>query len=218
MQWALNLVIFKLLTGIDFLSILCKPALKWMSQYCLDNFSLVEVMTLCPQATSNYLNQCCPSSMMPYGVNPPQTFKMPGIPYLMICIVLGRSRNNMDQKIPIWVNNPQMLLMTWSPSMWAIWALIRTQDPASICSRSKTENKRPKACCEILKRVHYELMNEILWYGNIFHITVPWEWNPPVTGWFSLQRAKRYVALKRFLLLAWSACWKNSLFASDLRG
>ena len=48
-------------------------ALRWMWQDLTDDKStLVEVMAWCRQATSHYLNQCWPRSMLPYGVTRPQ--------------------------------------------------------------------------------------------------------------------------------------------------
>ena len=37
-----------------------------------DKSTLVQVMAWCRQATSHYLNQCWPSSMLPYGITRPQ--------------------------------------------------------------------------------------------------------------------------------------------------
>ena len=37
-----------------------------------DKSTLVQVMAWCHQATSHYLSQCWPSSMLPYGVTRPQ--------------------------------------------------------------------------------------------------------------------------------------------------
>ena len=48
-------------------------ALWWMPQDLIDDKStLVQVMACCCQATSHYLSQCWPRSMMSYGVNRPQ--------------------------------------------------------------------------------------------------------------------------------------------------
>ena len=51
----------------------CETALRWAPQNYIDNFSsLVQVMAWCCQAPSQYLSQCWPSSMPPYGVTRPQ--------------------------------------------------------------------------------------------------------------------------------------------------
>ena len=50
--------------------------MPWMPRDLTDDKStLVQVMALCRQATSHYLNQCWSSSMSPYGVTRPQWVK-----------------------------------------------------------------------------------------------------------------------------------------------
>ena len=69
----LKLVIFKLMSRVDILSISCEIALRWMPQDITDDKStLVQVMGWCLQATSHYLGQCWPISISPYGVARPQ--------------------------------------------------------------------------------------------------------------------------------------------------
>ena len=47
--------------------------LRWMPLDLTDDKStLVQVMAWCRQATSHYLSQCCPRSMLPNGVTRPQ--------------------------------------------------------------------------------------------------------------------------------------------------
>ena len=46
--------------------------LRWMSWDLTNKSTLVQVMAWCRQATSHYLSQCWPSSMLPYGVTRPQ--------------------------------------------------------------------------------------------------------------------------------------------------
>ena len=47
--------------------------LIWMSQNHIDcKSALVQVMAWCHQATSHYLSQCCPISMLPYSITRPQ--------------------------------------------------------------------------------------------------------------------------------------------------
>ena len=49
----------------------CAP--RWMQWDLMDDkLTLVQVMAWCRQATSHYLSQCWPSSMLPYGVTRPQ--------------------------------------------------------------------------------------------------------------------------------------------------
>ena len=50
-------------------------ALIWMSLDLTDKSTLVQVMAWCCQATSSYLSQCWPRSMLPYGVTRPQWVK-----------------------------------------------------------------------------------------------------------------------------------------------
>ena len=45
-----------------------------LSQKQDEKSSLVQIMAWCRQATSQFLNQCWPSSMLPYGVTRPQSF------------------------------------------------------------------------------------------------------------------------------------------------
>ena len=54
----------------------CEIALTWKPQDLTDDKStLVQVMAWCRQATSQYLSQCWPSSLWPYGVTKPQRVK-----------------------------------------------------------------------------------------------------------------------------------------------
>ena len=54
-------------------SISYEIALRWMPQDLTDDKSaLVKVMAWCRQATSHYLSQCWPRSMLPNGVTRPQ--------------------------------------------------------------------------------------------------------------------------------------------------
>ena len=69
----LKLVIFILMARVDILGISCEIALRWLPQDFIDGKStLVQVMVWCRQATSNYLSQCWPRSLSPYGVTRPQ--------------------------------------------------------------------------------------------------------------------------------------------------
>ena len=78
----LKFAIFKLIWRGDLLSISCEITLRWMTQDLSDDLStLVQVMAWCHQATSHYLDQCWPISMMPYGVTNLQWIK----PYDVKC-------------------------------------------------------------------------------------------------------------------------------------
>ena len=75
-QFNLGKVIFKLnLVNVGW-GISYEIALRWMSQDLTDDKStLIQVMAWCRQATSHYLSQCWPRSMLPYGVTRPQWVK-----------------------------------------------------------------------------------------------------------------------------------------------
>ena len=53
---------------IDGWGISCELALRWMSLDLIDKSTLVQVMAWCRQATSHYLSQWWPSSLLPYGI------------------------------------------------------------------------------------------------------------------------------------------------------
>ena len=59
----------------------CKIALRWMPLDLTDDMStLVQVMVWCCQATSHYLSQSWPRSLLPYGITRPQWVKKSDIP------------------------------------------------------------------------------------------------------------------------------------------
>ena len=67
-------VIFKQILVIDGWGISCEIALMWMSlDFTEDQSTLVQVMAWCRQATSHYLSQNWPRSLLPYGVAMPQS-------------------------------------------------------------------------------------------------------------------------------------------------
>ena len=68
----LKLVIFKLFSSINILSISYEIVFRWMPQGLTDKSTLVQIMAWCRQATSHYLNQYWPRSMSSYGVTRPQ--------------------------------------------------------------------------------------------------------------------------------------------------
>ena len=64
--YSLKLVNFKLISKINILSVFCEIANRWMSEHLTDHQStLVQVMAWCRQATSHYLSQCWPRSLLP---------------------------------------------------------------------------------------------------------------------------------------------------------
>ena len=67
--------VFKLILGIDGWGISCIITFRQMSLDLTDKSTLVPVMAWCRQATSHYLNQCWPCSMLPYGITRPQWVK-----------------------------------------------------------------------------------------------------------------------------------------------
>ena len=73
-----KLVIFKLMPKIDISGTHCEIALTWMPHYLTgDQSTLVQIMAWCRQATSHYLRQCWPKSMLSYGVPRPQWVRHP---------------------------------------------------------------------------------------------------------------------------------------------
>ena len=59
----LQLIIFKLISMINILSISCEITLRWMPQnFTYDQSTLAQVMAWCRQATRHYLSQCWPTS------------------------------------------------------------------------------------------------------------------------------------------------------------
>ena len=68
--------IFNLILLIGFFRSFHNNAPRWMLWDLTDGKStLVQLMAWCRQATSHYLSQCWPSSMLPYGVTRPQWVK-----------------------------------------------------------------------------------------------------------------------------------------------
>ena len=73
LDWNFGGVIFRLILVIIDWGISCEIALRWMSLDLNDDKStLVQVMAWCRQAPSQYLSQCWPRSMSPYGNTRPQ--------------------------------------------------------------------------------------------------------------------------------------------------
>ena len=75
-EWNFRCLIFQIISMIDGWGISGELALRWMSlNLSDDNSTLVQVMALCCQTPSHYLNQCWPRSLSPYGVTRPQCIK-----------------------------------------------------------------------------------------------------------------------------------------------
>ena len=65
-------VISKHILHTKFMSTSFDTGLRWMPQNTfIDKLTLVQVMSWCCQATSHYLNQCWPSSIMSYSITRP---------------------------------------------------------------------------------------------------------------------------------------------------
>ena len=76
-EWNFRHAIFKQILVIDCWGISCEIALLWMSlDFTDDQSTLVQVMAWCHQATSHYLSQCWPRSLLPYGITRPQWVNM----------------------------------------------------------------------------------------------------------------------------------------------
>ena len=72
-QFNFRYVIFKQILVIGGWGISCEIALIWMSlEFNDDQSTLVQVVAWCRQAASQYLSQCWPRSLSPYGVTRPQ--------------------------------------------------------------------------------------------------------------------------------------------------
>ena len=72
-EWNFRYAIIKWILVIAGRGISCEIALIWISlDFTDDQSTLVQVMTWCRQATSQYLSQCWPRSLSPYGVTRPQ--------------------------------------------------------------------------------------------------------------------------------------------------
>ena len=101
---------------------------RWMPWNLTDDKStLVQVMAWCCQATSHYLSQCWPSSMLPYGVARPQWVN-----------TIRTSGRNQWVKLWCWHHKSlKYVILLWS-FMWALhhpWQLTR-----DVLHREKTES------------------------------------------------------------------------------
>ena len=76
-EWNFRHVIFKWILVIDGWGISYEIALIWMSlDFTDDQSTLVQVMAWWRQAASQYLSQCWPRSLSPYGVTRPEWVKV----------------------------------------------------------------------------------------------------------------------------------------------
>ena len=92
----------------------CKIALRWMPLDLTDDktikSTLVQVMAWCRQATSRYLSQCWPRSMLPYGVTRPRvnpaggeySWRIRSIPWLLMPWLLT-SPGHQQPSIGLWM-------------------------------------------------------------------------------------------------------------------
>ena len=72
-EWNFRHVFFKQILVTDGWGISCEIGITWMSlDFADDQSTLVQIMAWCRQATSHYLSQCWPRSLLPYGVTRPQ--------------------------------------------------------------------------------------------------------------------------------------------------
>ena len=71
-EWNLTEVIFNLILVTDGWGLTRGIALRWILMSFIDKSTLVQVMAWCRQATSHYLSQCWPRSMLPCGITRPQ--------------------------------------------------------------------------------------------------------------------------------------------------
>ena len=77
-EWNFRHVIFKHILVIDGWGISCEIAQIWTSlDFTHDQSTLVQVMAWCHQATSHYLSQWWPRSLLPYDVTRPQWVNTP---------------------------------------------------------------------------------------------------------------------------------------------
>ena len=84
-EWNFRHVIFKQISLIDGWGISGEIALIWMSlDFTDDQSRLVQVMAWCHQATSHYLSQYWPKSLLPYGVTRPQWVNLVHLSLLLL--------------------------------------------------------------------------------------------------------------------------------------
>ena len=83
--------------------------MKLPSDECHDKSTLVQVMAWCRQATSHYLSQCWPRSMLPNGVTRPQWVKF---------FILDT--NNQQETKPQWLLINTKLIGIYEQMNWTI--------------------------------------------------------------------------------------------------
>ena len=85
---------------IDGWGISCEIALILMSLDFIDDQStLVQVMAWCRQATSHYLSQWWPRSMLPYGVTRPQWVNLSQSAVMCACLLLKTTSHFPNDKV-----------------------------------------------------------------------------------------------------------------------
>ena len=72
LEWNFWSFIFQIISVIDGWGISCELALRWMSLDLTDEVNIGQVMDRCRQATSHYLSECWPRSLLPYVITRPQ--------------------------------------------------------------------------------------------------------------------------------------------------
>ena len=101
---SLKLVIFKLMARIDIFNISCEIALRQMPQNRTDDkLTLVQLMAWYRQATSHYLSQCWPRSVLLYGITSSrpqwvnQTIMPKGMsPWILPCCYRNRYQSHIQ--------------------------------------------------------------------------------------------------------------------------
>ena len=116
---------------IDDWGISCENDLRWMSLDLSDDEStLVQVMAWCRQATSHYLSQCWPRSLLPYGVTKPQWVKENHVLSYYICVPNKSESHMLEISVDaLWfislflhgdiLNGYASRITLWSPVMWS---------------------------------------------------------------------------------------------------
>ena len=111
-DYSLKLVNFKLISTINIWSIFSVKLLSGECHNTTDHYStLVQVMAWCPQATSHYLSQCWPRSLLPYDVTRPQCVNLSWLSDAYMC---QWTRSSLVQIIVwcqaiIWTNTGSLL-------------------------------------------------------------------------------------------------------------
>ena len=91
-EWHFRDLIFQIISVINGWGISRELVLRWTSLDLTDNKStLVQVMASCRQATSHYLSQWWPRSLLTYGVTRPQWVNAIDLWGVAFCYLIGVS-------------------------------------------------------------------------------------------------------------------------------